>query len=201
MVFGKKRVFLSLKKTTHNSPSNDHSFSQEFECGKCQNSGCTLFTFHLATNATLNLTWNICFQEISRTRVPSFTRASTERKRQERLPLCYFLRTPRTKLSTARFAFFSFLSPSFSVTSGIGLALYVHVLKAVTRIALVQEAGRIVLEEDSVILGQTSKQNTKAASLIPQFLPSSPLGACTLWSYIRNGDETKPCRTRCWSHA
>lgn len=62
-----------------------------------------------------------------------------------------------------------FFFPSFYITSGIGLALYVHVLKVVTRIALVQEAGRIVLEEDSVILGQTSKQNTKAASLIPQF--------------------------------
>lgn len=50
----------------------------------------------------------------------------------------------------------------------------------VTRIALVHEAGRIVLEEDSVVLGQTSNQNTKAASLIPQFLPSltSELAPC-----------------------
>lgn len=41
-----------------------------------------------------------------------------------------------------------FYFPPFYITSGIGLALHVHVLKVVTRIALVQEAGKIVLEED-----------------------------------------------------
>lgn len=128
-----------------------------------------LFLFNWKWFSEFNLKY--LFQKVSRTRVPSFTRANTERKRQERLPLCYFLRIPRTKLSTARLFFYF---PPFYITSGIGLALHVHVLKVVTRIALVQEAGKIVLEEDSVIPGQTSKQNTKAASLIPQFLPPLP---------------------------
>lgn len=83
-----------------------------------------------------------------------------------------FSENPKNQAINCQIFFYFF--PSFYITSGIGLALYVHVLKVVTRIALVQEAGRIVLEEDSVILGQTSNQNTKAASLIPQFLPSLP---------------------------
>lgn len=82
-----------------------------------------------------------------------------------------FSENPKNQAINCQIIFFF---PSFYITSGIGLALYVHVFKVVTRIALVQEGGRIVLEEDSIILGQTSNQNTKAASLMPQFLPSLP---------------------------
>lgn len=94
------------------------------------------------------------------------------KKKTRKAAIVLFSENPKNQAISCQIIFFFF--PSFYITSGIGLALYVHVLKVVTRIALVQEAGRIVLEEDSVILGQTSKQNTKAASLIPQFLPSLP---------------------------
>lgn len=106
LAFCKKWCFFKKKKRQTQSVECQKSVHPLQKCKNC-NFKYSIY-FHLTENDSMNLIWNIYFQEISRTRVSSFTRANTERKRQERLPLCYFLRIPRTKLSAARLFFFSF---------------------------------------------------------------------------------------------